>query len=96
MIEVTVTDNDSEGGGANPFSTMMTFNLIITERNKAPSCGTAPVDRTFTVGDNLNGIGYAAGSATDPNSGDTLAYSYNMHDGSALPTWFQLVNAATG
>ena len=68
-------------------------NLNVGSPNRAPILSTALPDQTAPQG-GVFSYTVASNAFTDPDAGDTLAYSATLADGSALPSWLSF-NATT-
>ena len=94
-VEITATDDDTDGGGAVLKSATISFILTITELNKTPVCVAAsPSSFTFNAFDSINGNEIDT-SASDANAGDTLSYVVKYADLTNSPSWVS-TNAVLG
>ena len=88
VLAVRVTATDAHGLSAND-----SFTLSVVPRNRAPEVAQPladlAVDEDATVS-----LAIPADAFTDPDAGDTLAYSATLADGTALPAWLTF-DAAT-
>ena len=78
-ISVSVTDS-----GLN--SSTRTFNLEVTPENDAPEL-TNPIADNTTTEDTYYSFTFADNVFTDVDSGDSLSFTSELSNGSALPSW---------
>ena len=64
-----------------------TFTVTIHGANDAPVLAVQTGDQTATVGTSFSLLTLPAGTFTDVNCGDSLAYTATAADGTALPAW---------
>jgi hypothetical protein len=87
-ISITVTSSDGSGGTVND-----TFEIVVANTNDAPTVFNPIADQTATEYSLFTFQFYSTVFA-DIDVGDTLTYSTQLADGSALPTWLSF-DAAT-
>jgi hypothetical protein len=87
-LSISVTADDGKGGTISE-----TFALVINNTNDAPIVANPITDRTATEDSPFN-FQFAANTFSDVDVGDTLTYSAQLADGSALPSWLSF-DAAT-
>ncbi|MDJ0939049.1 MAG: putative Ig domain-containing protein [Woeseiaceae bacterium] len=80
-IEVIATD----AGG---LTASDVFTLNIADANFAPTLDFALLDQGATEGEALN-FAVPGNAFSDPDNGDSLTFSAQLSDGTALPTWLQ-------
>ena len=86
-VEITATDDDTDGGGAVLKSATISFILTITELNKAPVCAAiVPLTTTYNAFDVITGNTLVT-SSTDANAGDTRVFIVKYSNESSAPSW---------
>ena len=81
-LSIEVTADDGLGG----LPATDSFNLVIVNTNDDPTLNNAISDQSATE-DSVFSFTFDANTFTDIDSGDTLTYSAQLVDGSALPSW---------
>ncbi|MEJ6080057.1 putative Ig domain-containing protein [Vibrio sp. 1-Bac 57] len=87
-INIEVTADDGQGG----IPATDTFELVITNTNDAPTLNNAIADQS-AMEDAVFNFTFAADTFEDVDSGDSLTYSVQLTNGSALPVWLSFDNA---
>ncbi len=81
-INIEVTADDGQGG----IPATDSFELVITNTNDDPTLNNAIADQSATEDSAFN-FTLAANTFGDVDSGDSLTYSAQLTNGSALPSW---------
>ncbi|MEJ6123720.1 putative Ig domain-containing protein [Vibrio sp. 2-Bac 85] len=87
-LTIEVTADDGKGG----LNAVDSFEFVIVNSNDDPILNNAIADQTATE-DTVFNFTFAANTFGDVDSGDSLTYSAQLTNGSALPVWLSFDNA---